>query len=60
MSEAISEVLLATNKHYEVEIYLYDRLGRMTVLDFLSFFEYFSYASRYSLEIKKENLKTFQ
>ncbi len=53
MSEAISEVLLATNKHYEVEIYLYDRLGRMTVLDFLSFFEYFSYASRYSLEIKK-------
>lgn len=44
MSEAISEVLLATNKHYEVEIYLYDRFKKMTELDFLPFFECFSYA----------------
>ncbi|MEJ8768596.1 macro domain-containing protein [Prevotella sp. HCN-7019] len=57
MSEAISEVLLATNKHYEVEIYLYDRFEKMTELDFLPFFECFSYASKYSLDIEKRENK---
>lgn len=56
MSEAISEILLVTNKHYEVEIYLYDRFNRMRELDFLPFFECFSYVSKYSLEIRKKDV----
>lgn len=44
MASAISEFLMATNKHYEVDIYLYDRYGKMENWDFLPFFECFASA----------------
>jgi len=44
MATAISEMLLATNRHFEVEVYLYDKYHKMEPLDFLPFFERFASA----------------
>lgn len=39
MGEAFAEALSMTNKVYDVELYLYDRYGKMGVWEFLPFFE---------------------
>lgn len=42
MSEAIGRNLRKTNKSFNVELYLYDRFGRMEQWDYLPMFEQFS------------------
>lgn len=46
MSETLTKILLATNKHYDVSIYLYDRFHRTDEWIFLPFFEFFAYESK--------------
>ncbi len=48
MGEAFAEALSMTNKSYEVELYLYDRFGKMTLWDYLPFFESFAIANCYN------------
>lgn len=56
MASAISEFLVNTNKHFEIEIYLYDRFGKMENWDFLPFFESFSSAEACSEQSLKFEL----
>lgn len=56
MASAISEFLTNTNKHFEIEIYLYDRYGKMENWDFLPFFESFSSAEACSEQVLKFEL----
>lgn len=46
MSETLAQILSATNKHYDVSIYLYDRFHRIDEWMFLPFFEFFAYESK--------------
>lgn len=48
MGEAFAEVLSETNKSYQVEMYLYDRFGKMELWDYMPFFEAFAKAETYS------------
>lgn len=55
MSEAIAEILFATNKSYLIEIYLFDRFGKMGQIDYIPFFESFaslSYTGKINLPNK--------
>lgn len=53
MAESISENLIKTNKTYEVELYLFDRSGRMDVMDYIIFFE--NFAQRVMLPLHYNN-----
>lgn len=47
MGEAFAEALSETNKSYQVELYLYDRYGKMELWDYMPFFEAFAKAETY-------------
>lgn len=47
MGEAFAEALSETNKSYKVELYLYDRYGKMGLWDYMPFFESFAKAEIY-------------
>lgn len=54
MAESISENLAKTNKTYEIELYLFDRYGRMGVMDYIIFFENFAKRVRLPLHYNIE------
>lgn len=49
MAEAFSTILTATNKKIAVELWLFDRYGAMTQMDFLPFFEHLAMAGRMAM-----------
>lgn len=59
MATAISEMLLATYRHFEVEVYLYDKYHKMEPLDFLPFFERFASAEACGMLSSKISSKNF-
>lgn len=48
MGEAFAEALSETNKSYQVELFLYDRFGKMELWDYMPFFEAFAKAETYN------------
>lgn len=48
MGEAFAEAMTETNKSYKVELYLFDRFGKMELWDYMPFFEAFAKAETYN------------
>lgn len=53
MAQAFAEALSITNKPYNIELYLYDRFGKMELWDFIPFFEAFAAVEQQNTEINK-------
>lgn len=58
MAEAISEILLASNKPYNINLYLYDKFETMQPFDFIPFFEHFASVSFHAEAVEQANTPT--